>query len=88
MWIYLAARNAGTPKDWSRTVERAVLALPASPSAALPLDPTVPQRYLHSPTTRPIKQTELFPRIRDASKCGTVQQFFSEKARRQGDRAL
>ena len=32
MWIYLAARNAGAPKDWSRTCEgRCTPFLPPNP---------------------------------------------------------
>ena len=63
MWIYLGRLNAGAPKDWSRTCKGRCtpFRLPSAP----PLDPTVPQRHLHSPTTRPIKQTELFPGILD-----------------------
>ena len=69
MWIYLGARNAGAPKDWSRTWEGRCTPF-RLPLPALPLDPTVPQRHLHSPTTRPLKQTELFLRILNVPRRG------------------
>ena len=79
MWIYL-----GRLKRWG--TERLVAHLTKgaatpfqSPSSALPLDPTVPQRHLHSPTTRPKKQTELFPGILDCPETRGRARLFSQR---------
>jgi hypothetical protein len=56
-----------TPKDWSRTCEGRCYALPQSPHTRATAGPDGAPAHLHSPTTRPIKQTELFPGILDCS---------------------
>jgi hypothetical protein len=64
MWIYLGARNAGAPKDWSRTCEgRCTPFLP--PTRATAGSDDAPASPALSPLTRTIEQTELFPGARD-----------------------